>query len=411
MKRIIYILLILLIFSSCEEQQIIEPDLYNKELKDHENLSQDSKNIMAGVYSVVKSVDYFGDTVVVKFCRDKMMIFTGKDYAHFILNSAIVDSVINFKGYWKKTNSYDRSYDTEITVPGDITNRLIITGEKPAEIKLSGYFSKNCCDTVYFEFKFSREILADQDEFHIVAHKGGGNNNTCFDAPENSIEILSISEYYGAEAVEVDVQLTKDKVPVVFHDLNFSHATVNTDFILGPVSSFYFEHIRNLASLKNGEKIPTAEEIFDYILYHTELKFVWMDIKTGETVPEIVGIQKKYNDLAKQTGRDLAIFMGIPSDEIYNELIKLEDFRSIPTLCELSKGKAKEIGAKYWAPRWTLGTLENDIEEMKNAGIESIFWTVNDDDAMDIILDKSGAAGILTDYPAILSYKHYVRTN
>uniref|UniRef100_A0AC35G7B9 GP-PDE domain-containing protein n=1 Tax=Panagrolaimus sp. PS1159 TaxID=55785 RepID=A0AC35G7B9_9BILA len=54
-----------------------------------------------------------------------------------------------------------------------------------------------------------------------VGHRGAGNSYTKFAASrENTIHSLNRAARNGADFVEFDVQLTKDKIPVVFHDFH-----------------------------------------------------------------------------------------------------------------------------------------------------------------------------------------------
>jgi glycerophosphoryl diester phosphodiesterase len=49
----------------------------------------------------------------------------------------------------------------------------------------------------------------------IIAHRGES-----FDAPENTMAAINLAWERGAEAVEIDVHLSKDNEVVVFHDVN-----------------------------------------------------------------------------------------------------------------------------------------------------------------------------------------------
>jgi glycerophosphoryl diester phosphodiesterase len=54
----------------------------------------------------------------------------------------------------------------------------------------------------------------------VVAHRGDS-----FHAPENTLEAAKLAHDAGADAWELDVQLTRDGVPVVLHDLSLVRTT------------------------------------------------------------------------------------------------------------------------------------------------------------------------------------------
>lgn len=85
------------------------------------------------------------------------------------------------------------------------------------------------------------------------------------DAPENSLPGMRAAFDKGAEMVELDVQLTKDGVPVVMHDTSVNRTTNGT----GDVSSFTLAELKQLR-LRQGlggaqaavtnEPVPTLAE-------------------------------------------------------------------------------------------------------------------------------------------------------
>jgi len=86
------------------------------------------------------------------------------------------------------------------------------------------------------------------------AHRGLHDNKS--DAPENSMKAFqkAVDAGYG---IEMDVQLTKDKVPVVFHDETLNRMCG----VEGKVWEFTFEELQNLQLAESEEKIPKFEDV------------------------------------------------------------------------------------------------------------------------------------------------------
>ncbi len=108
----------------------------------------------------------------------------------------------------------------------------------------------------------------DSGRLFVVAHRG------CWAAaPENSVAAIEACIKMGVEAVEIDVQLTKDKKLIVFHDRTLDRMTDTW----GYVSDKSFDEIRSLALMerdgslaklasrrfKTFHRIPTLKEVFE----------------------------------------------------------------------------------------------------------------------------------------------------
>jgi glycerophosphoryl diester phosphodiesterase len=88
----------------------------------------------------------------------------------------------------------------------------------------------------------------------VVAHRGAS-----IEQPENTIEAFEAAIEAGADAVEFDVRLTADGVPIVMHDADVSRTTDAT----GIVSKLPLDEIRRLRiALPGGGAagVPTLEE-------------------------------------------------------------------------------------------------------------------------------------------------------
>lgn len=97
----------------------------------------------------------------------------------------------------------------------------------------------------------------------IIGHRGAAGY-----APENTLESIHTAADMGVEWVELDVKLTKDQVPVIFHDETLERTTNGS----GPVEEATYEDLRQLEAGSwfsdgfAGIKIPTLEEAVDVLL-------------------------------------------------------------------------------------------------------------------------------------------------
>lgn len=117
-------------------------------------------------------------------------------------------------------------------------------------------------------------INPDRSKFEgwYYAHRGFHDNKS--QAPENSLAAfkLAVEKGYG---IELDVQLTKDLVPVVFHDYNLKRACK----VDKKVADLEYEELLQYKLFKSQERIPTFHEVLDCIQGRVplivELKIPW----------------------------------------------------------------------------------------------------------------------------------------
>ena len=93
--------------------------------------------------------------------------------------------------------------------------------------------------------------------FHY-AHRGLFNNSS--NAPENSLNAFKCAVEHGY-GIEFDVQLSKDGIPVVFHDASLKRMC-NTD---GNVWEFTLKELKELRLGGSNQTIPTLTEVLDCI--------------------------------------------------------------------------------------------------------------------------------------------------
>ncbi len=98
----------------------------------------------------------------------------------------------------------------------------------------------------------------------LFAHRGLYDNQS--DHPENSMKAfrLAIENDYG---IEMDVQLTKDEIPVVFHDFKLERIArdQNGNPVLGKVSDYTYEELLEFHLLDSNERIPLFTDFLELV--------------------------------------------------------------------------------------------------------------------------------------------------
>lgn len=105
----------------------------------------------------------------------------------------------------------------------------------------------------------------------LISHRGAHR-----EAPENSRSGFEIALEYGVDGIETDVQLTRDGIPVLFHDVTTYRITGRRKRI----SSYTFDELKayNLGEEGTCEKIPTLAKTLELFGGRT---FLLIEIKSG----------------------------------------------------------------------------------------------------------------------------------
>ena len=112
----------------------------------------------------------------------------------------------------------------------------------------------------------------------LIAHRGAKNR-----APENTLAAINEAAKCGAGWVELDVQLTKDNVPVVIHDRTLERTTSGSGKVKSIDSKFLIslDAGRWFDARYKGEKVPLLLDALD--LCQKLNLGVNLEIKTYET--------------------------------------------------------------------------------------------------------------------------------
>lgn len=90
------------------------------------------------------------------------------------------------------------------------------------------------------------------------AHRGLFDNNS--DAPENSLAAIRLAVLNGY-GIEMDIQLSKDNIPVVFHDASLKRMCG----VDGKVWEYTLEELQQMKLVSSNETIPTFAEVLDTV--------------------------------------------------------------------------------------------------------------------------------------------------
>ncbi|NWF88390.1 MAG: glycerophosphodiester phosphodiesterase [Ignavibacteriaceae bacterium] len=412
---VVLISIICLLLASCEPiYDLVQPEFSSESfLKNTDSISYKIKQRIEGVYRVVKGSGHFGDIVIARWSGETLSLFGRNHGAYFILKSGSKDTLLLFEGKWRYAVSTETGLVRFAINKRTGLDSLLNDTSGTKSFSFVGTFgSDNDWQTDEIQLSYIRpfsETVRNKD-YYILAHRGGGRNSDFVGASENSLEIISLAEQLGANGIEIDVMLSKDNIPFLYHDSNINLRETKKGLLLGPVENYTIAQLKSFVELKNGEKIPTLREALEHVLYKTNLKFVWLDMKSERnSMPQVIEIQKDILERASMIGRSLEILVGLPTDFMLNNLLAYPNYQNVPSLCELSIDQFHSVGSKVWAPRWTMGTLIPDVRALHGEGKRAFVWTLDQTLFIQQFINESEFDGILTNYPTIVASFYYAK--
>lgn len=234
----------------------------------------------------------------------------------------------------------------------------------------------------------------------IIGHRG-----VAAYAPENTLEGLHTAADMGVEWVEFDVKLTKDEVPILFHDETLERTTNGGERL---VADLTFDEIRELEAGSwfsdsfAGIKIPTLEEAIDVLLER--------DLGVNLEIKPCPGREKLTAEIA------LDVLANIWED---HDRLLISSFQhvSLETAFDLAEDWHRALLLpKEWPDNWKelAGYLKvscvninghecsrEDVEEIIDHGLPVLAYTINDFEKARQLLSW-GVDGFFSDAPDII---------
>jgi glycerophosphoryl diester phosphodiesterase len=382
-------------------------------------LSFGTRQKTEGIYTVTNGSADFGESAAVKWSyylngtdtSFYLSFFCEKEVSYFICEGRRQDSNILLNGYWRK-----------MVTTGTGKVRLSISAKNGAKLLL-GTTALTASDSIVIDgvygsgdevpatalrLKFTRPLYKAKP-MQIVAHRLGGRNADLLPASENSLELLKLASRFGATGVEADVRLTNDGVPVIFHDATLNDRLIQKNGLVGPIENYSYAQLNTLVRLLQGEKIPTLREVLNSFVYNTSLSFLWIDTKYDGPMQILRDMQKEFLQKAAAIGRTVDISIGIPDKDVLKNFMQLPGYQNIPSVCELSIEDVIAVNAAIWAPRWTLGTQNEEVAKMHAQGRKAYVWTLDVPGNIATFIKEGKFDGILSNYPSAVAYYYYAQ--
>ena len=232
----------------------------------------------------------------------------------------------------------------------------------------------------------------------IFAHRGLTFQGNKTIADENTLEAFELALAAGADYLESDIQVTKDHVPVLFHDGDLTRLVGKKT----KVSNLTLSQITQI-ELPHSGNIPTLEEA---LIAFPEAKFN-LDLKTP--LAESVGVQT----ILKLNAQNRVLVSS------FSDASRKRALATSPTPLATSAGSTKVLlsyllaraGLEKSLAKQLVGidalqipiklygidfTHPKFLEQILPLGVEIHYWTINEPKTM-VELYSLGAHGIVTD--------------
>jgi glycerophosphoryl diester phosphodiesterase len=229
-----------------------------------------------------------------------------------------------------------------------------------------------------------------------IAHRGAAAL-----APENTMAAFAMAVELGADAIELDLHVSRDGELVVIHDSTLDRTTDGE----GPV------HARSLQELKQldagrwfgesfaGQRIPTLAEVLDRFSGKVPLA---LEIKAGSAF--FPGIEERVVSVLHE--HQVVSRVAVASFD-HHALLRLKDLEPGLRTGALLVGRPVSMSAVAGPSKADAMAIEfslvtkTEVDACRAAGLQLVVWVVNEPAQMRYFIDL-GVNGIITDSPDLL---------
>ncbi|MDO2934564.1 glycerophosphodiester phosphodiesterase family protein [Paeniglutamicibacter sulfureus] len=240
----------------------------------------------------------------------------------------------------------------------------------------------------------------------LIGHRGAAGV-----APENTLAAVKAGSQSGADFVEIDVQLSSDGVPFIFHDNTPARTTnvaeVFPERVNDPITSFSWNELQQLDAGSYfsadfaGEKIPHFDAVADVLTGETgvfiEIKSPSQSPGVEQVVADALANDAEWSELEK-AGKIEVLGFDAASNKAFAELAP-----EVPLQQLTGTVPGDAVLADYATYADSFGTSYRTLDaagaaRVKEAGLGLGVYTVNSTEAADASLEL-GVERITGDFP------------
>jgi glycerophosphoryl diester phosphodiesterase len=360
-------------------------------------------------FNVQSGSDRWGKNVVTRKSPDHLSIFGETEAVYSILQAGCLEggTKLVLEGYWRYAATSDAGLVRLYVGPAAVAKALC-AGATPAAtdgaITLTGATgTDNALPDAATGFTAAGALATYVGKFMSISHHGA-TTTLDYGVSENTVESFRLTEQMGADAVETDIRLTRDGIPILFHDAALSAELVQGRFCRGNIADLTFAQIRATCRAARGEPIYSLEEGLRGAIDTTTLRGAWLDVKEPQGVAPSLAVMARSQAYATAVGRDFFHVIGLADADImaaYQAAAPPSD-----TLCLVDYDPAVAIanGCVAWDPRFTEGPQPDAVKAAQKQGLAVYFWTVDGVPFIKDYLLTSKPNGMITDTPGLAFY-------